>query len=337
MMRPLINGGRVLISESMKKTNNEKPNRPGLSRGRRALLIVAVLAFIGCIGAYIAYSYVLPAREIQALSRIADAKKTAEQSAAETSSEGPQPVYDVVLPKYETLLAQNGDLRGWLSVPEYGLDLPVVQGPDNDYYLRRSFTGEWSLAGTPFFDYRIADFVTLPRNTVVYGHNMRRNDIMFGVFQNLRTVEGYRSCPVIELDTLYRDYRWFVYAVFITNPYERQDNGYFFPYNFIGTTDTSFEGYLKEIDKRKFYSTGVELTAQDRLLTISTCCYDFKDARLVVVARLQREGEPDLPDTSLAAENPNPKFPQVWYSDRRMTNPFADDARWYPAADRDRD
>ena len=52
----------------------------------------------------------------------------------------------------------------------------------------------------------------------------------------------------------------------------------------------------------------------------------------MVVARLQREGEPDVPDTSSAAENPVPKYPQVWYSDRRMTNPYADDARWYPEA-----
>ena len=296
------------------------------------MLFAAVLVFIGCIGAYVVYTYVLPARETRELTQIADQKNTARKAAEEAPAEEPQPVYDVVLPEYESLLAQNGDLRGWLSVPEYGLDLPVVQGPDNDYYLRRSFTGEWSLAGTPFFDYRIADFVNLPRNTVVYGHNMRRNDIMFGVFQNLRTVEGYRSCPVIELDTIYRNYRWFVYAVFITNPYERQDNGYFFPYNFIETTDASFAGYLKEIDQRKLYATGIELTPQDRILTVSTCCYDFKDARLVVVARLQREGEPDVPDTSSAAENPAPKYPQVWYSDRRMTNPYADDARWYPEA-----
>ena len=313
------------MTEKRNRTEKRK-----LSGGRKAVLFAAVLVFIGCLGAYLMYACVLPAREARELSRIADVKKTAEKTVDEGPSEAPQPVYDVVLPEYESLLAENGDLRGWLSVPEYGLELPVVQGPDNDYYLRRSFTGEWSLAGTPFFDYRIADFGSLPRNTVVYGHNMRRNDVMFGVFQNLRTVEGYRSCPVIELDTLYRDYRWFVYAVFITNPYERQDNGYFFPYNFIDTTDASFEGYLKELDRRKLYSTGVELTARDRLLTISACCYDFKDARLVVVARMQREGEADVPDPSLAAENPDPKYPQVWYSDRRMANPYADDVRWYP-------
>ena len=316
----------------MKKKPTDPTKKRRLSRTRRILLAIAVCVFIGCIGGYTVYTYVLPAREARELSRIADTKNTAESDAVSAPSEEPQAVYDVVLPKYESLLSENADLRGWISVPEYGIDLPIVQGPDNDYYLRRSFSGEWSLAGTPFFDYRVADFVDLPRNTVVYGHNMRRNDIMFGVFQNLRTVDGYRNCPVIEADTLYRDYRWFIYAVFITNIDPSQDNGYFFAYNHVDITDSEFEGYLREIDRRKLYTTGVEITPDDKLLTISTCCYDFKNARLVVVARMQRENEADLPDASLAAENPSPKYPQVWYDAHRTANPYADDAPWYPEA-----
>ena len=316
----------------MKKETTDITKKRRLSRPRIILLAIAICAFIGCVGGYTVYTFLLPAREARELSRIADAKNTAEGETVSAPSEEPQAVYDVILPKYESLLAGNADLRGWISVPEYGIDLPIVQGPDNDYYLRRSFSGEWSLAGTPFFDYRVADFIDLPRNTVVYGHNMRRNDIMFGVFQNLRTVEGYRNCPVIGVDTLFRDYRWFVYAVFITNIDPAQDNGYFFAYNHVDISDADFEGYLREIDRRKFYTTGVEISPEDKLLTISTCCYDFKDARLVVVARMQRENEADLPDTSLAAENPSPKYPQVWYDAYHTANPYASDAPWYPEA-----
>ena len=304
-----------------------KRNDRRMSGGRKVLLFAAAFLFFGCVGAYIIYTYVLPVRESNKLARVAE---TLHADQSEPPSVGPQPVYDVVLPKYDTLLAENADLRGWLRVPEYGVDLPVVQGPDNDYYLRRSFDGAWSVAGTPFFDYRISDFVNLPRNTVVYGHNMRRNDIMFGVFQNLRTVEGYRKCPVIGLDTLYRDYRWFVYAVFITNIDPAQDNGYFFEYNFIDASDEAFSDYVNELDLRKFYTTGVDLTPQDKLLTISTCCYDFKNARLVVVARMQRENEPDTPDTSHAQVNPEPKYPQVWYSANKLTNPYAADFHYQP-------
>ena len=305
--------------------------RSSVSNTRKILLTVTALVFILSIGVYLVITVFLPMREKQKQKALAEtlyAYPVGGENESAAISTGERE--DVILAKYLPLYEQNPDLRGWIRVPEYGIDLPVVQGPDNDYYLRRSFTGEWSLAGTPFFDCRIEDFHTLPRNTVVYGHNMRRNDIMFGVFQNLRTVEGYQACPVIEVDTLYREYRWFVYAVFVTNPYEYQDNGYFFPYNFININDASFSEYVKEIDKRKLYATGVELTPEDKLLTISTCCYDFRYARLVVVARLQREGEPDVPDISLAEATPSPKYPQAWYDAMHLKNPYAADPRWLP-------
>ena len=103
---------------------------------------------------------------------------------------------------------------------------------------------------------------------------------------------------------------------------------YVFPYNFIDLPTEKFESYIKEIDKRKLYTTGVTLEPTDKILTLSTCCYDFDDAKLVVVARLKREGESVNVDTSKAYENPNPKYPQAWYDAMKKTNPYAEDARW---------
>ncbi len=50
----------------------------------------------------------------------------------------------------------------------------------------------------------------------------------------------------------------------------------------------------------------------DKLLTLSTCVYDFDDARLVVVARQVRDGESESVDTSSAIINPDPVYPQVY-------------------------
>ncbi|MBR2730386.1 MAG: hypothetical protein IKD72_00135, partial [Clostridia bacterium] len=124
------------------------------------------------------------------------------------------------------------------------------------------------------------------------------------------------------------DFTWFVYAVFITNSSPSQDNGYLFPYNFIDVGPTKFSEYIKEIDKRKLYTTGVDLNRDDKILTLSTCCYDFEGARLVVVARLRREGESVTVDTSRAVMNQNPKYPQAWYDANKKSNPYEADARW---------
>ncbi|MBQ4604815.1 MAG: hypothetical protein IJB16_09450, partial [Clostridia bacterium] len=103
------------------------------------------------------------------------------------------------------------------------------------------------------------------------------------------------------------------------------DNGNFLNYIFTNTTDEKFADFIAEIDKRKFYDTGVDINPTDKLLTLSTCCYDFSDARLVVVGRLLREGESPAVDTSLAVMNPSPKLPQAYYDANGGKNPHKDD------------
>ena len=232
--------------------------------------------------------------------------------------------------KYTKLYDINPDLRGWISIPALEINLPVAQGTDNDYYLHRNIYKKRTNYGVPFFDYRMKDFKNLPRNTVIYGHNMHYDDLIFGMLENYRDISGFQKSPTIECNTIYGDHTWFVYAVFISNSKVSDDNGYVFPYNFIDITETKFVEYINEIDKRKFYTTGVDILSTDKILTLSTCCYDFDSARLVVVARLRREGESLSVDTSQAVKNENPKYPQAWYDANKKQNPYREDARWNP-------
>ncbi len=237
---------------------------------------------------------------------------------------------DGMLAKYAPLYAANTDLRGWISIPAFEINLPVVQGTDNDYYLKRNIYKKWTEYGVPFFDYRIAadQFASLPRNTVIYGHNMRSDDLIFGMLEEYRDIDGFKRAPVIECNTIYGDFTWLVCGVFISNGQPEQDNGYVFPYNFIDCSDQKFAEYIVELEKRSFYDTGVDLAVTDKILTLSTCCYDFEDARLVVVARLLREGESVSVDTSRAVKNPDPKGPQAWCDSIGKPNNHAYDARW---------
>ncbi len=243
--------------------------------------------------------------------------------------------YDVTFPmgmlaKYAPLYASNTDLRGWISIPAFEINLPVVQGTDNSYYLKRNIYKKWTEYGVPFFDYRIAQgqFVYLPRNTVIYGHNMRSDDLIFGMLEEYRDIDGFKRAPIIECNTIYGDYKWVVCGAFISNSKAEHDNGYVFPYNFIDCSDQKFAEYINELEKRRFYDTGVDLAVTDKILTLSTCCYDFPDARLVVVARLLREGESVSIDTSKAIKNPDPKSPQALCDELGKPNNYAYDARW---------
>lgn len=303
---------------------------------RKIVLTLSILTIIGSLG-FLANTYL-----IEPLRFKNDAAAVAEQLSQDHNTHGDSTEVDanikadnpdVVFPegmlaKYARLYAANSDLRGWISIPKLEINLPVTQGKDNDYYLHRNVYAKRTDYGVPFFDYRMKDFKNLHRNTVVYGHNMRHDDLIFGMLENYREISGFQDAPVIECNTIYGDFTWFVYAVFITNSSPSQDNGYLFPYNFIDVGPTKFSEYIKEIDKRKLYTTGVDLNRDDKILTLSTCCYDFEGARLVVVARLRREGESVTVDTSRAVMNQNPKYPQAWYDANKKSNPYEADARW---------
>lgn len=233
-----------------------------------------------------------------------------------------------MLAKYAQLYAQNSDFSGWITIEGLGINLPIAKGDDNSYYLKRDIYKKYTSYGVPFFDYRITNLRTLHRNTMVYGHNMRHDDYIFGMLENYRTIDGFAQAPVIECNTIFGDHTWFVYAVFITNSDPDDDNGYFLPYNFVDVSTDKFREYINEIDKRKLYTTGVDINENDKILTLQACVYDFDGAMMVVVAREKREGESISVDTSKAFKNPNPKYPQKWYDVNKKDNPYSEDSRW---------
>ena len=231
---------------------------------------------------------------------------------------------DGIIAKYAYLYAGNQDLVGWIRVPNTVISYPVVQSDDNNYYLRKNFYGEYSRFGTVFADYRnnvkngIENFNT---NTILYGHYLYTGT-MFTELRTYKTLEGYKKSPVIYFDTLTDSYAWKVVSVFITNTNAKDDNGYVFNYTSLLGSYSDFDNFVSEIKERSIINTGVDVQADDHLLTLSTCDFDFDDARLVVVARLVREGEDENVDTSKSTLNANPKYPQAWYDKRGLTNPF---------------
>lgn len=66
----------------------------------------------------------------------------------------------------------NEDIVAWIQISGIGVDYPVVQGEDNEYYLHHTFRKEANKAGSIFLDYRNrADFTE--QRVIIYGHNMK--------------------------------------------------------------------------------------------------------------------------------------------------------------------
>ncbi len=231
--------------------------------------------------------------------------------------------------KYSYLYAVNQDLVGWLKIDNTNLDVQVVQSEDNSYYLRRDFYKKSSRYGCPYLDFK-NDPKYLSDNTVIYGHHMT-DGLMFSNLDKYKTLEGYKESPIIEYSTLYETYYFKIFAAFVTNSDTKDDDNYMF--NVMTTdfgTDEKFTSFVDEAKKRSIINTGVSVQADDKLITLVTCTYDFDDARLVIMGRLLRENEEPTVDTSSASLNTAPKYPQAWYDANNMANPYKDDEDWTP-------
>ncbi len=313
---------------SGKKAEKKKPSRPDLSR--KLVLIAAIFVIILGSGLLINNYLIEPAKEDKQSGELAELVSQATTLPMvdpwiEINKKYPDIDFPQGMnPAFSDLYAINSDFAGWVSIPEMDINYAVVQAEDNDKYLRRDIYGKYTSYGVPFFDYQ-NNLYTLSQNTVIYGHNMRHDDKIFGTLERYRDIEAFKKSPLIGMSTLYGDYTFKIYAVFISNSRTADDNGNFFNYIFINESKENFRNYIAELDKRKLYTTGVDINENDKILTLSTCCYDFNDARLVVVGRLMRANESPSVDTSLARVNENPKFPQAYYDIKRMDNPYKDD------------
>ncbi len=232
-----------------------------------------------------------------------------------------------MMTKYAYLYAINQDLVGWIKIPNSLIDVQLVQAEDNATYLKQDFYGNYSRYGCPCMDYR-NDPKYLNRNTILYGHHMS-DGLVFADLKKYKTVEGFAESPIIEFDTLYRSYKFKVYAALITNSKESDDDGYIFNYTVTEFgSDEKFMEYIAAVDERKLYSTGVDIQPDDKIITLQTCTYEFSDARLVVIGRMLRENESTTVDTSLAVVNENPRYPQAWYDKNGKQNPYVDVPKW---------
>lgn len=229
--------------------------------------------------------------------------------------------------KYANLYGENQEFVGYLSADGVNLNLPIVQAKDDKKYLEKNFKLQNTKYGCPFVTH-LNSIEPLDRNTVIFGHHMN-NGTIFGALDKYKSIEGFRSAPVITFNTLYRDYSWKVIAAIVTNAYTKDDNGYIFRYYFTElSTEENFASYLNALSERSLYDTGVDVLPTDKLLTLSTCSHEFTDARFVVIARLVRPGESTDVDVTRATVNPNPRYPQAWYDKKGKTNPYKNAFQW---------
>lgn len=242
-------------------------------------IIALLVVLLGCI--FVIYSSFNIIKWYLANKENAKIKEELEKSIVIEKMENPEDKEEVI-EKYKidfkTLKEQNGETVGYVKVNNTNIDYVVVKHSDNSYYLKHNFEKKWNNAGWIFADYH-NKLDGSDRNIVIFGHNTRDNS-MFGTLKNTLNEDWYKNKDnhkvifVTEKETYY-------YQVFSTYSIKPED--YYINTEF--KDDNEFSEFIKTIKSRSVYNYGVEISKEDKILTLSSCIGDGSK-RVVLHAKL---------------------------------------------------
>jgi len=170
---------------------------------------------------------------------------------------------------------------GWIKLEGTPIDYPVMQYTDNDYFLSRLPDGTTHRNGSIFLDYRNnRDFSD--KSILIYGHETRAGD-MFGELKSYRDQEYYEANPIINIYTPEKDYKIILFAGHVAHSVRDHP-----PLQF--ESDEEFLTYIENLKRISVFNSNTEVTANDRIVSLVTCTYDFYDARLVIVGKIVPRG-----------------------------------------------
>ena len=231
----------------------------------------------------------------------------------ETAEEEPKQVYvdpyaDALRNMDFTALREvNSDVLGWIMIPNTVISYPLLQGEDNQYYLKHTWKKWSSVVGAIFLEYQnspdLSDF-----NTIVYGHRMN-NGSMFASLKNYKKQSYWEAHPCVYITDDSGSHKYEIFAA-----YEVSTAGTTYQLGF--SNDASKQAFIDYCLAQSVIDTGITPTVYDRILTLSTCTGNGHATRWVVQAVLKgvapsdtaqaapEEAEPE--EQPAAAADPEP-------------------------------
>ncbi len=207
------------------------------------------------------------------------ATKDVESNSEATQGNDEQPPKSTEPPiaiDFDALLNRNKDVIGWLYCPDTVINYPVVQGKNNDQYLRKDLDGKYLVSGTLFADYRNGA-LNEDANYIIYGHNMK-NGTMFSSLAKYKQQSYCDQHPIMYYLTPDGNYKLELFAGLVV----KRDDKIYLP----NQSEEEFAELIKEYRAKSTFKSDIELEYNDTIVTLSTCSYEFDNARYIVMGRL---------------------------------------------------
>ena len=190
-----------------------------------------------------------------------------------------QPETPDVLIQFQNALVINPDTVGQLQMGE-SIHTYVVQR-DNSYYLRHSFSDEYSFSGAIFLDVTCSIYPQ-SRNLIIHGHNMQ-DGTAFGKLSRFDSIAYLNKYPFIEFSTLYENARYVPFAA-VYYSIDPQSELYLDIYRINAMSDAEFTQFVSKLQQMSEYLVPVYVSGTDKILTVTTCATNDEDMRFAVFA-----------------------------------------------------
>lgn len=210
----------------------------------------------------------------------ADSAPPADSTAAPDSEAMPdgEPAAHFCPYDFDALRGQYPDAVAWLTGCGGEIDTPIVQGADNQYYLRHLPDGTENLQGAAFLDgANSASFSD--DQSFLFGHHMDTGGGVFAPLLRYREQAYAQQYPAFVLHTPSGCFRAEVFAAFLVS-----ERGY--PYVHAFASAQAALDCAAQMRARSDVAFPVEPALGDRLLTLCTCTSKVSELRYVVCTRL---------------------------------------------------
>ncbi|MCL2146532.1 MAG: class B sortase [Synergistaceae bacterium] len=178
---------------------------------------------------------------------------------------------------FEKLKVVNRDTAAWLYSPDTVIDYPLMRADDYNYYLNHLPDGTRNANGSLFIDYNSAsDFSG--QLTVIYGHNMKSGS-MFGGLKGYKSQSYFEKNPYMYLYTENSNYRIDLLYGALIDAGKWREQAFMFEEN--------AKSLLSYAAQNTTFTSSVEYREGDKIVVLSTCSYEFDDARYVVIGILR--------------------------------------------------
>lgn len=178
---------------------------------------------------------------------------------------------------FNSLKKTNGDVIGWIQFETFNLSYPIVKDSGDDYYLTHTFKKQKNSSGAIFVGAsNSSDFDDT--NTIIFGHNMK-NGSMFGLLGRYKQKSYFPNNQYFRIYTPSGTQRYQIFSV-----YKAAVNGSAYSI-WTRTGGSEYANWIKELKKNSMYDTGVSVSENDTIVTLSTCVTGEDSKRLVLHAK----------------------------------------------------